>query len=94
MNLCVRLKVLWTEDEIKIKSVSIGGEDISSMQNFPSLVRGEGKTRTMKILFISRIINSCCEKCSVRITRGNESRIRYTRFNTYSLKFAYRLNNS
>lgn len=40
MNLCVRLKVLWTEDEIKIKSVSIGGEDISSMQNFPSLARG------------------------------------------------------
>lgn len=34
MNLCVRLKVLWTEDEIKIKSVSIGGKDISSMQNF------------------------------------------------------------
>lgn len=53
-----------------------------------------GETHTMEILFILRIINSCCEKCSVRITRGNESRIRYTRFNTYSLKFAYRLNNS
>lgn len=51
MNLCVRLKVLWTEDEIKIKSVSIGGEDISSMQNFPSLMRGGGREKRARWKF-------------------------------------------
>lgn len=88
------VKISWIEDEIRKKRKCVNRRRydtrLLAIQHFFTC---GWETRTMEILFISRIINSC-EKCSARITRGNESKIRYTRFSTCSLKFAYRLNNS